>query len=200
MSSHIYFLLDASGSMAPKINLVVDSVNEFLEDQKQIGNCKVNMYTFSRQLTILYEDRDIHSVDVMKASDFKPYGTTALWDSMGQILEKIPTPKSKDSQDKKNILIIVTDGEENASKDWNPFLLREEIERLENQLEIVYIGSNQDAVLNGKFIGSKRDSSLDYSDEKLPEAIRATSNAVRRYRNNTTPHVMYTPLERETTK
>lgn len=192
MATNIYFLIDSSGSMEPRINMVVSSVNEFLQDQKDVKEeCKVSFYTFSRVLNTVFENRDIISVPFLKKEDYKPYGTTALWDSMALVLKKIlPEENSK------NILIVVTDGEENSSLHYNPLLLKTELSRLEHRLEIVYIGSNQDAVLNGKNIGGCMDSSILYTDEKLPSVLRSTSNAVRRYRTNTTPHVVFTDDER----
>lgn len=193
--THIYFLLDSSGSMTSRISMVVSSVNEFLQEQKEgKEECFVDLYTFSRQVKTVFQNTLIENVEFTE-KDYVPVGTTALWDAMGFVLQSIPV-----DSDKKQILIIVTDGEENSSLGYNPLSLKDLMKKYENKLEVVYIGSNQDAILNGSWLGVKRDSSLEYSDEKLPEAIRATSKAVKRYRENTTPTVLFTHQERSVTK
>lgn len=193
MTTNIYFLIDSSGSMEPRSDMVVSSINEFLEEQKSIKEeCKVSFYTFSRVLNTIFENKDIHSVSFLKKEEFRPYGTTALWDSMAEVLKKIPTRE----EEGKNILIVVTDGEENSSLYYNPLRLKTELQRLENKLQVVYIGSNQDAVLNGKNIGSCMESSMNYKDDRLPQALRSTSDAVRRYRTNMTSNVVFTEEER----
>lgn len=199
-SSHIYFLLDASSSMKPRQQTVVSAINEFLEEQKNLGPCLVSLFSFSRQVQSIFENKDIHSVSLLTVNDYRPCGTTALWDAMGSVLQQIPTlPNDQvESSSIKRILVVLTDGEENSSFKYRPIDLKTRIQELGSSLEIVYVGSNQDAVLNGQDVGSDRDSSLEYADHKLPQALRSTSNAVRRYRNNLTPNVQFTYCERQT--
>lgn len=193
----LYILLDSSGSMTAKTKMVVSAVNEFLNEQQQEqGECLVSFYTFSRQLRCLYEKKDIQTIAQMKEEEFEPYGTTALWDAMAGVLDKIPILDNKEKDNHLQILVILTDGEENNSRQYKPIDLKEKIQEREG-LEIVYVGSNQDAVLNGNMMGGNSDSSLEYIDEKLNEAVRATSSAVKRYRSGHTPRVLFTPMDRE---
>ena len=193
--THIYFLLDSSGSMSSCISMVVSSVNEFLQEQMEgEEECFVDLYTFSRQVKTVFQNKKIGSFEFSE-KDYVPVGTTSLWDSMAYVLKIIPI-----KSDQKQILIIVTDGEENSSLGYNPISLKDLLDRYKSNLEVVYVGSNQDAILNGSWIGVNRDSSLEYSDEKLPEAIRATSCAVRRFRQNITPTILFTNEERSVTK
>jgi uncharacterized protein YegL len=199
--SRIYFLLDASSSMRGRKSKVLSSVNEFLDDQRSEENCIVSFYTFSRQVTTVFENKDIQSVTHLRDEEYEPNGTTALWDAMGFVLQKIPVPQndlSSQNSSSKLILIIVTDGEENSSLKWTPLSLKNYMTRFGEKLEVVYIGSNQDAVLNGHTVQSKNDASLTYSDEKLPEALRSTSSAVKRYQRGQSDTVRFTPQERQT--
>lgn len=187
---HIYYILDKSGSMKSRVDKVISGMNEFIEDQKKVGDCRVNLYSFNSKIETIFEDKNISEVEFLTPERYDPNGPTALLDAMGYVLQKIPL-------DQKSILIILTDGEENSSYKYTSVSILEMIESRKNNLEIVYMGSNQDAILNGARIGVNCRSSLVYNDLNLPEAMRCTSAAVKRYRSQETQGIEYTEEERQ---
>jgi len=70
------------------------------------------------------------------------------------------------------------------------------MEETKDKVEIVYMGSNQDAILNGQHYGARQGANLLYTDDSLGEAMRATSGAVGRVLSGRTRTVEYTDLER----
>jgi hypothetical protein len=96
---------------------------------------------------------------------------------------------------KKRILLVMTDGEENSSR-MSSQQLQALMEETKDKVEIVYMGSNQDAILNGQNYGARQSASLLYADDSLGEAMRATSGAVGRVLSGRTRTVEYTDLER----
>lgn len=189
---NIYYILDKSGSMADRTDKVISGLNEFIQEHKKIEeDCVVSMYAFNMDLEVLFENKPISEVQVLQKDAYRPNGCTALLDAMGHVLQKIPL-------DKKSVLIILTDGEENSSSKYTASSILDMIESRKENLNIVYMGSNQDAILNGCNIGANKRSSLLYRDSHLQEAMRCTSAAVKRYRTNETEGIVYTPVERET--
>ena len=190
---NIYYILDKSGSMTERADKVISGINEFIQEHKKIDQeeCKVSLYFFNMDLEILFENKPIAEVELLTREKYNPIGCTALLDAMGHVIQKIPL-------DQKSVLIIVTDGEENSSSKYTSSCILDMIESRKNSLHIVYMGSNQDAILNGSKIGAHRTSCLMYKDHHIEEAMRCTSAALKRYRTNETDGIVYTPVERET--
>lgn len=192
-TNYIYYLIDESGSMYSRKKTVIGGINEFLSEQKKNPQCLVNIYSFNKEFKIIYENKNINDVQYMNESEYNPEGTTALFDAMGKVINKI------NSNNGKHILIILTDGEENSSTEYDYKKIKElivEKKNTNNQFEIIYIGSNQDAILNGEKFGATRESSLSYNDDNLPEAMRSATQAVSRYVSEQTQTIQFSELER----
>lgn len=191
--STIYYLLDESGSMLERKEKVISGMTEFLQDQRRLMNrCTVNIYTFNDSIRIVRENCDIKDIEEFPVESYNPHHCTALLDAMGFVLERIPSQKDDST---KYIVIILTDGEENSSHRFTPLQIEALLEQ-RRHVQIIYVGSNQDAILHGAYVGANQDSILPYDDEFLVDAMRCTSQAVRRYQTDSTPSVIYTGLER----
>lgn len=190
--TYIYYLLDKSGSMQDKKKTVINGMNEFLSEQKKIQPCFLSFYTFNHNFDTVCELDPIENIESFKYEDYNPNGTTALYDAMGILL----TQKIDVTKNGKHILIIVTDGEENSSREYSSAQIKDLVLNIKN-LEIVYLGSNQDAILNAQHFGGNRGATLTYNDNNLRVAMRSTSDAVKRYRTQETPTVEFTSLERD---
>lgn len=193
MSTFIYYILDESGSMSSRVDQVISGFNEFLQEHENIEDCRVSLYTFHSRVTTVFEGIPIKSVKKLDREHYTPSGMTALWDAMGHVLQQIPLPLAE--QTNKYIVIILTDGEENSSTLYRPGALKDMI-KMRPHMELVYVGSNQDAVFNAQVLGGTDKGALSYSDCNLKQAMRATTDAVKRYCTQTTPHVEFTQNER----
>jgi len=192
MTSYIYYLLDKSGSMYGNKKIAIRGINEFISDQRKIADCFMSLYLFSFSFKTVFENMPIHKVQDLKEEDYDPDGSTSLYDAMGFLLsEKIDTSKGG-----KHILIIVTDGEENSSKDYSAEDIKKLVKEAAN-LEIVYLGSNQDAVLSARNFGGNMASTLSYNDASLDKVLQCASNAVGRFRTQESDSIEFTPLERD---
>jgi len=186
---HIIFLIDKSSSMTNNIEETIKGYNTFIENQQSLEDteeCIVSLYLFSTNIEIIYEKRHLDDIIELDRNNYRPNGSTALLDSMGYILEKI------NIQDK-TIFVVITDGQENSSKIYRRNRLHDLIETKKNNLEIVYMGSNQDAILAGGSIGS--DVNIDYDDIQTPNVYRGLSSAVTRMRIGQSPTVIFSPEE-----
>lgn len=200
MNFAIDLLIDESGSMYSRKDIVISGLNEFLQEQRKKiqatgGQCTVSMYFFSTDMKTIFEDKDIFQVLDISTSDYEPDGCTALHDAFGEILQKI---KDQPLKDRSRILLVMTDGQENSSVRITPKALQNLIEDTKDDVKIVYMGSNQDAIANGQFLGADLRSSLQYSDDLLEDAIRATSQAIGRVVTGESETIEYTQCERET--
>ena len=110
-------ILDKSGSMASKLNDVIEGFNAYLDGLAKED--KVD-YLFSLTLfdtMVAYRDVAIplHSVRKLNNELYVPGGNTALNDAIGITVRKVEGDRP---QVDKVITVIMTDGEENSSREW----------------------------------------------------------------------------------
>jgi hypothetical protein len=119
----IGFVLDSSGSMSHLHGATLRGFNQILDEQKQEeGRCLLSLTKFSTNFDVAYVARDIQEVAPLGTSE-NPYragGGTALYDAVGTTVKGIEAwlDNHKDFAGDVKI-IILTDGEENSSKEWH---------------------------------------------------------------------------------
>jgi hypothetical protein len=123
--AQIAFVLDRSGSMVHHKQPTIDGFNEFLAGQKQVdGTCSVNLMLFDYpgQNHYVYQDMDIQKVEPLTDETFVPRGNTALIDAIGSAIDDLGiqlAAKPESERPEKVYVVILTDGEENASRDYD---------------------------------------------------------------------------------
>ena len=171
MKQKVYNLivLDESGSMAMIAKEAVSGLNETLQSivaaQKEHEEQEhyVSFVTFNS--TRIHTVMNCQKVDVDKEliwDDFSPNSCTPLFDAMGQSVCELRNSVSKDDV---VLVTIITDGMENASKEYDGKAIKKLVSDLkEKGWLFVYIGTNQDvdAVADSMGIRSRR--SFEYSD------------------------------------
>lgn len=103
-------------------------------------------------------------------------------DNTGRWLGFIP----EDERPEKVLFVIITDGLENASQNYNAKDVKERITRQTEQYkwQFVYLGANQDAILVGESLGISQDSSMTYTANNVntKRAFRAVTLRASDYR------------------
>ena len=141
----IWFLLDRSGSMQSIARHVVDGFDGFFASQREVtGDANVTV--------IQFDDQDPHDVivdarpiaDVRSIRDrFEPRGCTPLYDAIGLLLDRAERHGGDDAD---QLVVIMTDGLENASRRWDQKSLFERIGGLRDRgWTFVFLGANQDS-------------------------------------------------------
>jgi hypothetical protein len=183
--THLYCLLDRSGSMNPIVEDTVGGFDAFIAEQrKTAGECKVTLAQFDDAYEEVYADRPIADVPSLV---LQPRGTTALLDSVARIITdagKRLAALPEDQRPGTVIVGIMTDGLENASREWTHTQLKQLIERQTNDYswQFLYLGADQDAVEVGMSIGVGAGHSVTYARGKVKQAMAATAANVTAYR------------------
>lgn len=130
----------------------------------------------------------------MKPISDKEYsvgGSTALLDAIGKTIHKIGTAQKNTSEDfraEKVMLVIITDGEENASREYSLKTVRNQIEKQKKRYgwEVISLGANMDAVATAGRFGISANRAADYvpDGEGTGLNFRMMSEAVASYRAN----------------
>ena len=154
--AHIYNLIivDESGSMSHLSEVTLSGINETIgtirNAQKEFAQTQVHtltLVTFDTDsnrpaVRTMIDNQPI--ANVKKFRDYMPNGCTPLYDAMGQSLTRLHT-LIKGDVDASAVVTVLTDGLENASREWNAQSLRKLIEQLKQEgWSFSYMGSAHD--------------------------------------------------------
>lgn len=167
-------LLDNSGSMASMGDERIQSVRNLYEDQKKAGPFKSTFAIFSNKLEYIH--KNIIGTEIEEIKNFDPNGSTALHDS----IMEITLPFILDGV-KNGILVIITDGLENASQKYNSESVKTQLNILEKMgWKIVYIGANQDSFSVAKNMGVNMSCDYEATPSGFDNMMRAVSSGLTR--------------------
>ncbi|GAA5145808.1 VWA domain-containing protein [Nocardioides marinquilinus] len=183
--THLYFLLDRSGSMQSIKADTEGGFAAFIEEQQQApGRCRATLAQFDQHYDEVYRDLDVADVPPLV---LQPRGSTALLDSIGRLvtdagarLAELPDAERPGTV----IVAIMTDGMENASREWSHPAVKALIEQQTGQYgwQFMYMGADQDAIEVGTSLGVSADHSLTYGRGRSREALRLKGEKVRAMR------------------
>lgn len=118
--TRVAFVLDKSGSMDSIKHDVIRAYNTLAADilknsQEQDQDITVSLFTFSNNVHTQYFNANPGTLKPLDTRSYVPDGLTALFDGVGKAIESLQSlPDAKDP-DTSFLVIVVTDGEENAS-------------------------------------------------------------------------------------
>lgn len=123
--THIAIVLDRSGSMDSIRDDVVGGFNAFLTSQQAVeGEATLTLVQFDSQdpYEVLFDHAPLDAVRALGPQDFVPRGCTPLLDAVGRTLlatELWLAQQSADTRPEQTIFVVITDGQENASREFN---------------------------------------------------------------------------------
>lgn len=147
-TAHICILLDRSGSMESMKQEAVDMMNEQIAGAKKEVDgltTKLSLITFGSEVDIpFFFDED--PLYVNEYDDYVPSGGTAMYDAVGSTISKFKGLPDYSNEDHSFLMIIISDGMENASRTYTSAVIAEDIKSLQNsnRWTFVYLGANQD--------------------------------------------------------
>ncbi len=162
--THIYVLLDRSGSMSSIANDVIGGFNQWIKDQKANGpDAKVTFVQFDSQdpQHVVVAGAPIAEITDLTSATFVPRGSTPLLDATGLLIGRArveAAAREATGLQKEDILFIsVTDGAENASSEYT----LQQIKKLVKDCEktgwtFVFLSAALDAYGDAERIGLKQ--------------------------------------------
>jgi len=120
--TEIVAILDRSGSMHCLTADTIGGFNAFLAEQKKApGRAKLTLVQFDDQYQIDHDGVDIQSVPDLNRTTYQPRGSTALLDAVGKTIVTVGERLAKTPEEQRPgqvIFLVITDGQENASKEF----------------------------------------------------------------------------------
>jgi hypothetical protein len=184
--TRLVFLLDRSGSMQSIASDVIGGFEAFVAEQRAgEGLCTATLAQFDDEYEVVYRGIAIGQVPPLA---LWPRGRTALHDSMGKLITDTAAEINALAEDDKPgtvVVAIMTDGLENASREWRRSDIKALVEQQTNDhgWEFLYMGADQDAVEVGRGLGVKDGQAVTYARGKSRDTLLTVSGNVRGYRN-----------------
>jgi hypothetical protein len=181
MQKTLGILVDNSGSMIDMDPLeTVGSLNKNIQ-KMATDDTGVFVASFSDTYKLFINNKNKKEVNI-KLEDVKPDGLTALYDAIKRICSDISEVCSKSDENDVTI-IILTDGEENASQTTNIGNVRKLLnQKQEIGWKFIFLGANQDAIITGSKLGINKNTCCTYNATSggLDSALNCTQQAIQR--------------------
>jgi uncharacterized protein YegL len=151
-SVHVLFVIDASGSMAPKAADVRGGFNAYVARLREdtASTYRLTAVTFDTHVATLFTDVTLDQVPTLNERNYRAGGNTALYDALGVSLDELTSALRREGKpygEERALVIVMTDGEENSSQRFTKEQVVSAIKAREaaGTWTFVYLGADQDA-------------------------------------------------------
>ena len=158
----VIIILDKSGSMHELTEDTIGGFNSLIEQQKQENSDSdvfVTTILFNEKVKLVHDFAPIGEVPKLTTKEYVANGSTALYDAVGFAIKHederiLSLAKKKKPLPNKTLIVITTDGYENASVKYKYEEIRELIEkRKEEGVNFLFIRANIDSDAFAEKIG-----------------------------------------------
>lgn len=182
VETDIVVLVDRSGSMNSNKSDHEGGLKSFVEKQKELtGNVYFTLVQFDDQqpFEVMYDEVSLNDVSEIKLN---PRGLTPLRDAIGRTISHIDNHPKRDV-----IFLIVSDGEENASKEYSQEQIRQMvIDKKEMGWQFLFVGTNFDVITAGKNTGFDATKNVYYNNNtrSINKAYEVAGGKLNSYRSS----------------
>ena len=171
-------ILDKSCSMGVIRNAAVDGFNDVLEGirlaqkESELQEHYVSLLTFCDcKKEYVYDCVPVNEVRNLTLRDYNPCCNTPLFDAMGMALSNLVS-KVENEKHSTVAVTIITDGEENASREYNGESIKAFVDKLQKELDwkFSYIGTNQDVEAIAKNLAIQCSRRFEYNEKGMRSA------------------------------
>ena len=187
-----HLIVDKSGSMSDCIEQTISGFNEQVSKIQQLQKeypeqeLTIGLTTFNQEVYHHFFQSPPSIVRNLNSDIYRPDGTTALLDAIGMTIESIEK-KIQHIQNQStttSVIVILTDGYENASKLFKLEDIRRNISRLEEtgKWTFSFIGASLDAVDIADSMAIKRQNSFMFEKSNMKVGLfDRLSNSMENY-------------------
>jgi uncharacterized protein YegL len=181
---HNLIILDESGSMSSIKSLIINGFNELVQSVKGIEGQfpeqehLISMVSFNDlNNKILHFVDPVNKLDAINDSTYNPASMTPLYDAMGFSISKLKL--YLEGKENYSVLVtILTDGEENASKEYTGTAIKNLVDELKQQnWTFTYIGADHDVEGMASKMNIHNTMSFDKNDQDIKRMFERESSS-----------------------
>ena len=188
--TELVFILDRSGSMAGLEKDTIGGFNAMLAKQKnEPGEAVVSTVLFDNVSQVIHDRVPLDRVPDLTEKEYYVRGCTALLDAVGGAIHHIGNVHKyarPEDRPEKTLVVITTDGMENASRRYDYAKVRTMIQRQKETYgwEFLFLGANIDAAREAVRFGISEDCAANYHADHVGTGViyEAVSETVCNFR------------------
>lgn len=182
-TTHIAIVLDASGSMSSikqqAIELFNDQVNTVKKNPDPKTTITFTTFGYHSLANVEKFGVELDKLDKLTNENYTPDGMTPMYDGIGMTIDKIERELVDENDDYAVLVIIVTDGMENASKDYTGQQVAERIKRLQGggRWTFTFLGANIDVEKMGQALNLHAKNIMSYESYPIGTRVGAAATS-----------------------
>lgn len=188
----VVVILDRSGSMATVRTDAIGGYNTFLAEQKDApGEATWTLVLFSTAATTIDAQIPVSEARMLTDKTYVPAGNTALLDAVGETIQSVGkklADMNEADRPNKVLFAILTDGEENSSREFTYEMVSGMIEhqRTVYGWEFIFLAADQDAIAGAQRLSIPAAHAFNYANTSQgnARAFSAVSSATALYRSS----------------
>jgi hypothetical protein len=200
---YVHVILDRSGSMEQRRDATIAAFNGYVTELagQSTAATRLSLTIFdSDGIDLVIDTARIGDVKPLTRDDFVPRALTPLYDAVGQTVLKVDKVTLLPAE--RVALAILTDGLENASREFTAQTIKAMLSQRQSQHNwlVQYLGANQDAWAAAADIGVDHLTAASYDVQAVHQALAMSAASVKRFRAAPAPAARmaasFTPAER----
>lgn len=196
-----YILLDRTGSMENMWAEALSSVNAYAEGLASLDggprvDAGITLAVFDAQdglqFDVLRKDIDARRWKKVTNDEVNPRGMTPLYDAIGRMVSLAETDKPE-----KAVIVIMTDGEENSSREMTRASTKAALDRVRAKgWEVVFLGAEFSNFDDAEGVGQSASRNMAVDKSQLSDAMNRLSQKSRSYAAGAAPSIEWNTEDR----
>jgi protein-tyrosine-phosphatase len=189
--TYYLLILDRSGSMNDCVNETISGYNEQLQmirdlqQRHQDQEFYVSLTTFNHMVEHPFLECESKNLKALSTASYIPDGMTALLDAVGESVMNLKARKATEFQQDEAtaVVVIMTDGHENASRIFSKQAIRTMIRELEatSNWTFSFMGTTLDAIDVAAGMNIRRENALHFNKGDMKSTMHRIANEFEDY-------------------
>ena len=183
-----HFIVDQSGSMNGMEQQAIAGFNTQLEKiqdlEKKMPDQKFlcSLTFFNSEVQDVLKNEPVKQIELLSNNNYRPDGMTALLDAVGGSIDRIEKQFGKELENDEIsvVMIIITDGYENASRYFTYHMVAEKIVRLDEtgKWTFSYLGADFDAIHTSKMMNIRKENVMNFKKNSYASMMDDLSDSI----------------------
>ena len=183
-----HFIVDQSGSMTGMEQQAIEGFNtqlekiQELEKQMPDQNFLCSLTFFNSEVHDVLKNEPVKEIELLSSNNYRPGGMTALLDAVGGSIDRIEKQFGKELENDEIsvVMVIITDGYENASKYFTYHMVAQTIVKLDEtgKWTFSYLGADFDAIHTSKMMNIRKENVMNFRKKSYASMMDDLSDSI----------------------
>ncbi|MDA9986708.1 VWA domain-containing protein [Crocinitomicaceae bacterium] len=183
-----HFIVDQSGSMTGMEQQAIEGFNTQLEKiqdlEKTMSDQKFlcSLTFFNSEVQDVLKNEPVKQIELLSNNNYRPGGMTALLDAVGGSIDRIEKQfwQELENDEISVVMVIITDGYENASKYFTYHIVAQKIFKLDEtgKWTFSYLGADFDAIHTSKMMNIRKENVMNFRKKQYSGMMDDLSDSI----------------------